>query len=568
MAEIIIIDVSPRIQAIAGASQTVFTYNFPVFDEGDLAVYQTPVGQSPDDAADILALNADYTVQGVSAQGGGTITLTVGATSGDLITIERNMPLERLSDYNDAGSFTAASVNRDYDRDVMMTQQVNTKIEKRSLLYRHTEMIPPGLNILPKLGASQFWKSAADGNSLLAVTLEESAGWSALRSELSSQTQLAPGAALVGYYDSKDAGMTVNTKLNSLSTYLNNISNRNLIIGGDFGLNPWQRGIGFANVANNQYTADRFKVIKNLATGAATIARQPDSPSIAQAGFYSPYSLIVDISTAQASIAAGEYFAIAHLIEGYNFTRIAQRPFVFSFWVKANVTGIYCCAFRNSGKDRSYVTEFTVNAINVWELKTISVPASPSAGTWNYGNGVGLEVLIVKACGSTFITGTPNVWQTGNFLATANQTNLFTSISNEFNTNLYQVEAGTARTQFELRTFDEELAKCQRYYAKTYALGVYPGATDAEEYLIEHSTSTDPDTLFFNWQLPVRARAAGTAVVYSPKTGGANAIHNQTGVVDSAASAASGEINDRATNTGGIVDNNTYTAHFTHDAEL
>lgn len=220
MAEVIINDLTPRIQAVASAGQTIFTYNFPILDAVDVAVYKTPAGHAPDDAADILLLNADYSVQGLGQQGGGTITLTAPAAVNDIITIERNMPLNRLTDYNDAGSFKAAAVNRDFDRLVMMVQQINAILQKRGILYRHSESIPPGLNILPKLGASQFWKSAADGNSLLAVTLEEGVDYSALRSELASQTALAPGADLVGYYDLFGFGMTVQAKLAKITSRL------------------------------------------------------------------------------------------------------------------------------------------------------------------------------------------------------------------------------------------------------------------------------------------------------------------------------------------------------------
>lgn len=219
MPDLIINDVSPRIQASAAAGQTVFTYPFLVFDATDLAVYKRHANASPDDVLDLLVLNTDYTVTGVGQQGGGTIVLTYGAALNDVITIERDMALERTTDYNDAGSFKASSLNKDFDRDVMMAQQVNEKIVKRGILYNHSATIPPGMNLLPVLGAGQIWKADQSGEGIVAATLEESADVNTLRSELASNSQASPGAALVGFYSAAGAigSTTVDDYLKALA---------------------------------------------------------------------------------------------------------------------------------------------------------------------------------------------------------------------------------------------------------------------------------------------------------------------------------------------------------------
>ena len=40
---------------------------------------------------------------------------------------------------------------------------------------------------------------------------------------------------------------------------------------------------------------------------------------------------------------------------------------------------------------------------------------------------------------------------------------------------IIQFEAGSTATNFEKRTFSEELTLCQRYYEKSYNLGTAPG---------------------------------------------------------------------------------------------
>ena len=68
----------PPNEYTASALQTIFTFNFKIFNESDLVVYQTPSGNTPDDTADLLTLSTDYTVT-IDGDDGGTVTLLVGA---------------------------------------------------------------------------------------------------------------------------------------------------------------------------------------------------------------------------------------------------------------------------------------------------------------------------------------------------------------------------------------------------------------------------------------------------------------------------------------------------------
>lgn len=103
-----------RNQYTATAGQTVFAYTFEVYNKNDLVVLQNDT---------TLAEGTNYTVSGVGSDTGGNITLTSGATAGDIITVYRDMALERLTDYQNAGDFLAAEVNEDFDRLWLATQQ-------------------------------------------------------------------------------------------------------------------------------------------------------------------------------------------------------------------------------------------------------------------------------------------------------------------------------------------------------------------------------------------------------------------------------------------------------------
>lgn len=103
-----------RNQYAATASQTVFPYTFKVFSADDITV-----------KADGVVVTG-YTVSGVENDNGGNITFSSGRTAGEIITIYRDMDLERLVDYQPSGDFLAEDVNDDFDRLWLAIQQLTT----------------------------------------------------------------------------------------------------------------------------------------------------------------------------------------------------------------------------------------------------------------------------------------------------------------------------------------------------------------------------------------------------------------------------------------------------------
>lgn len=233
----------------------------------------------------------------------------------------------------------------------------------------------------------------------------------------------------------------------------------NAIINGDMRIG--QRGTSFTTTAEI-YTLDRW--LWSL-VGAArhTVTRDTDAPTFAQAGRVFSFSLKATLTTADDTIAAGDTVNLRQSVEGYNWAPLAQRINTLSFWVKAGLTGIYCASLRNSIGDRSCVLEFTIDTADTWEYKTLTFPASPSAGTWDYVGGAGVHVTFALASGSDFQT-TAGTWQTGNFIATANQVNGVATGAGNFLVTAVVLEAGNVASPFTSRLVSDELAHCQRYY--------------------------------------------------------------------------------------------------------
>jgi hypothetical protein len=288
-------------------------------------------------------------------------------------------------------------------------------------------------------------------------------------------------------------------------------SNKNAIINGDF--NIWQRGISFLSVAHGSYLADRFSYYK-VGTMLHDISRSNDVPSSEQAGRLFNYSMLVDCQATDLSIAATDYCIIHQRIEGFNWLPLAQKPVTLSFWVKASKIGIYCVALGNSVFDRSCVLEYNINTPDTWEFKTVTFPASPSSGSWNYTNGLGIAVEFVLAAGSNRITS-PNIWQNGDYSATSNQVNACDSVSNNFRLCGVQLEAGSLETPFESRSSSLEDLLCKRYYDQLTSSNLFGGRASATNNIQFASARftvpmrTAPSVTLYNFGVANQVRSSG-----------------------------------------------------------
>jgi hypothetical protein len=249
--------------------------------------------------------------------------------------------------------------------------------------------------------------------------------------------------------------------------HMHGAARKNAIINGDMRIA--QRGTSFAAIAHGSYSLDRWKYGKS-GTMVHTITQDSSVPDDQFS-----YSLKFDVTTADVSIAAGDYIQLFQAVEGYNFKRFVGQTAALSFWIKAGKTGTLCVAFRNSVADRSYVSEVTIDSANTWEWKTVTLDFDYSGGTWDYTNGVGLYVNFALAAGSTYQT-TADAWQSGNYIATSNQTNFVdnTDATCDVYVTGVQLELGDQATDFEFLRLQDELLACQRYYWKNTAY-IMPG---------------------------------------------------------------------------------------------
>jgi hypothetical protein len=216
----------------------------------------------------------------------------------------------------------------------------------------------------------------------------------------------------------------------------------------------------------------------------------------------------MDVTTADAAIAAADLCLLLHYVEGYTWAPFAQKLFTVGFWVKDTITGVHCLAARNAGSDRTVAMEYTVNAADTWEYKTVTFPASPSAGTWDYTTGIGIWLAFLLAAGSDW-QAAAGTWQAGNGFATSSIVNSVSSTSNNFKLWGVTMGLGTTVAPFWPRSFGEELALCQRYC-------VVLGQLSNFEFLPAAGYCTSTTTADYMLAYPVEMRATPTATYAGP----------------------------------------------------
>ena len=244
--------------------------------------------------------------------------------------------------------------------------------------------------------------------------------------------------------------------------YASNSVGRNLIINGSMQVN--QRGT-VTGVLNSSYGGpDRWKAARADAPGLWQLSQVADGP----AGF--SHCLEHKVTSANGTLDAGDEGCITYSFEGQDLTQVKKgtasaEQLTLSFWCKSSTTGTYIVEFYDTDNNRQCSKSFTISAATTWEKKELTFPAD-TTGAFTYDNNESLAVRIWYAAGTTWTSGTLNTtWAAS---SDANRavgcTNLSATVNNYFRLTGVQLEVGDTATEYEHKSYAEELARCQRYY--------------------------------------------------------------------------------------------------------
>ena len=297
------------------------------------------------------------------------------------------------------------------------------------------------------------------------------------------------------------ANTTVPAELINTATPL---GRRNILINGDFGIYQRAQQVTDIGASTGYFTADRWHIDTGDSAGRLTMtAGTADAPAESNV----TTSMKLDCTTADTSIAAGEYLTLNQKIEGQNIQHIKKgtsgaKQLTASFWVKGNASATYVAELYDVDNARQISKTFAVTSS--WSKIELTFPADTTGAFGNDANN-SLVMNIWIHAGSTFTSGTLNssAWaaQTAANRA-AGISSFYSSTSNELYITAVQLEVDDVATEFEVLSYPERLALCQRYFQ------IFKGFGTSSAVMNHHNRTTTQRYGCLN--LPVDTRVSPT----------------------------------------------------------
>jgi len=114
-----------REMLVATGGQQLFTFDFPIYNSDELSVFMWREGYPYQ-----LTYPLEYSVTGAGEQGGGVVTLNTPTLTGDIIIICSAQAYARATRFTEGGDLPAASINAEYNRIIIMLQQLLLQISQ------------------------------------------------------------------------------------------------------------------------------------------------------------------------------------------------------------------------------------------------------------------------------------------------------------------------------------------------------------------------------------------------------------------------------------------------------
>jgi hypothetical protein len=250
----------------------------------------------------------------------------------------------------------------------------------------------------------------------------------------------------------------------------NNLSNRNLIING--AMQVAQRGT--SSTTSGYGSVDRFKILFNNTDEAPTHA-QVDLTSSDTGPYESGFRKALKITNGNQTSGAGtsDFIKAQQDIEGHNIVNSGwnatdpNSELTISYWVKSSVAQTFFGRFRAfASTEYEYTYSFALSA-NTWTKITKTVPGNSNFSSIPNTSGKGFFHIWQCFFGTDFTNNkTLDTWAAkDNANKSPDMTSTwYTTNDATFEITGVQLEVGSVATDFEHRSFGQELELCKRYF--------------------------------------------------------------------------------------------------------
>ena len=268
------------------------------------------------------------------------------------------------------------------------------------------------------------------------------------------------------------AAITVNnTDGTCTANITNNLSNRNLIING--AMQVAQRGTSFT--LQTAFAADRFKVQSGGVDEVVTASQLSLSTSTSPTGDLFRTAARITNGNQTSGAQAGSYVQMSYQVEAQDMANsgweyASSSSFVtLSFYVRSSVAQtFYGWVNTVDGTGQRWTFDIPVTQADTWTRITKTISGNSNL-TFDNDNGSGLQILFVPYYGTSYTNNkTLNSWAAndGTNYSPDMTTTWITTNDATFDITGVQLEVSNHATDFEHRSFGEELDLCQRYYQK------------------------------------------------------------------------------------------------------
>ena len=304
------------------------------------------------------------------------------------------------------------------------------------------------------------------------------------------------------------AAITVNNADGTATANLTNRQNRNLIING--AMQVAQRGT--STTTSGGFCVDRFQCFHGGTDEAPTFAQADVSSGTTPYTLGFRKSLKVTNGNQTSGAGASDYVWFQNKYEaqdiansGWNYT--SSSSFItLSFWVKSSVAQNFY-GYYETLDSPEYIYPFETGSLtaDTWTKVTKVIPGNSNL-VFNNDNGVGLNINLLPFFGTDFTDSgvSLNTWKayassarTPDYASTWYTTNDAT-----FEFTGVQLEVGSVATDFEHRSFGQELALCQRYFMRIPNQDASTGY-----YVLAQGAAHDTNSFLCNLHFPTFMRA-------------------------------------------------------------
>jgi len=247
---------------------------------------------------------------------------------------------------------------------------------------------------------------------------------------------------------------------------------KNMVYNG--AMQVFQRGNSKDTISNDDCTADRWAVqgVSNLDQANVDYDRTGvgQTDTSVPDGFANALKISLDAS--ETTLESSEYVILLQKLEGQDLQHLRKgfsdaKKLTLSFWVRSSVASTYTVEFKDQDNTRNIGKTYTVDAADTWEYKTITIEGD-TTGKLDNDNNLSFIVFFWLDAGSAFTSGTfSTAWQAQDTDERVYDTTGWAeSSSPTFYITGVQLEVGSTATEFEHRSYGEELQLCRRYFQK------------------------------------------------------------------------------------------------------